>query len=246
MLPSQGLKWKPRHIEINGPRFAFSISRIILPLIIGNFLVVSQPWSSMKSTLLWDVASAVSSVLIGKGVRTIQAGCTTGSLGSNPMGSFNYNPVDDRYYISNLDEPMDEFIAEALEGVKINNIVHLVLESMRGDSYPFQENSRLAEHIKSFPPLPGAREVSTANVSPFIASLAEHSLEWSTVWAVVPFTHKAMLGRIPPHFLSHSRLLRPSRSPRRLFRRMGIPSQNLPNLSPPSLPQHQHGNPLRR
>lgn len=154
----------------------------------------------MKSTLLWDVASAVSSVLIGKGVRTIQTNHVTTSLGSNPMGSSNYNPADDRYYIFNLEEPVEEFIAEALDGVKFTNIVHLVLESMRWDSYPFQENSRLAEHIKSFPPLPDARNVSTANVSPFIASLEDRILEWSTVWAVVPFTHKAMLGCISKSF----------------------------------------------
>ena len=119
-----------------------------------------------------------------------------GGLGTNPLGNLNYNPGDDPYYISNLDSPIDDFIADALEGVEFTNIVHIVLESMRADSYPFKEESQLMTYIKNnFEFREKGKSVTTSNVTPFIASLAKHTISWETMWSTIPFTHKAMLGR---------------------------------------------------
>ena len=108
-----------------------------------------------------------------------------------------YNPANDPYYISNLATPVDAFIAEALEGVTFTNIVHIVLESMRSDSYPFNEFGPLANYVnENYGDEPHRQPITTSNVTPFIASLAEHTISWETVWATIAYTHKAMLGRI--------------------------------------------------
>jgi hypothetical protein len=116
--------------------------------------------------------------------------------GSNPLGNHNYDPKHDPYYISNLDQPIDAFIASALEGTRFTNVFHIVLESMREDSFPYDESGLLHQHIqKNLEPAKDGVPLTTKNITPFIASLAEHTLSWHTVWASVPYTHKAMLGR---------------------------------------------------
>jgi len=170
--------------------------RLLFLLVVGS-LFLPQPWREMASTLLFDTVSSVSSVLIIKHLRNMAGDSVNGSdFGANPLGNLNYNPSNDPYYISNLDSPIHEFVAEALGESEFTNVVHIVLESMRADSYPFNEDGRLAKYIEaSFPKPTGAKPITTSTVSPFITSLAEHTISWESMWAVVPFTHKAMLGR---------------------------------------------------
>jgi hypothetical protein len=166
-------------------------------LLFGSLLLPGQPWKHMRTTLLFDAVSTISSVFVTKTLRDMQNDCTVAGLGADPLGNLNYNPGDDPYYISNLDSPIDEFIEDALEGLQFTNIVHIVLESMRADSYPFKEESLLMTFAKdTYGPRSDAKPATTSNVSPFIASLAEHTISWETVWSTIPFTHKAMLGRI--------------------------------------------------
>jgi len=168
--------------------------RFILFLVCGSLLLSGQPWSRMKSTLLYDFFSATSAAIIKRSLRDTRD-CTA-TLGFNPLGSMNYNPAEDPYYISNLDSPVDEFFVNALEGTKFTNIVHIVLESMRADSYPFQEESLLVDFMKeNYQSIPDGAAITTSNVSPFIESLAEHTISWETVFATISFTHKAMIGR---------------------------------------------------
>lgn len=78
----------------------------------------------------------------------------------------------------------------ALEGTKFTNIVHIVLESMRADSYPFQEDSSLvAFTMKNYEFISSGTAVTTSNVSPFIESIAEHTISWEIVFATVSFTY---------------------------------------------------------
>jgi len=170
--------------------------RLLLLLVIGN-LFLPQPWRQMASTLLFDTVISISSVLIIKHLRNLAGDSVKGSdFGDNPLGNLNYNPSNDPFYISNLDSPIHEFVAEALGGLEFTNVVHIVLESMRADSYPFKEDGHLATYIeRSFDKPTGAKPITASNVSPFITSLAEQTISWETMWATVPFTHKAMLGR---------------------------------------------------
>jgi hypothetical protein len=169
----------------------------ILFLLIGAMFLPRQPWKHMTATLLYDVVGTISSAIITKSLRDMRGDCNVAALGSNPLGNLNYNPAEDPYYISNLDSPMDPFIAKVLEGTQFTNIVHIVLESMRADSYPWNENGDLMKHIKdNFEFVEGGPAVTTSNITPFIDSVAQHTLQWETVWATIPFTHKAMLGRI--------------------------------------------------
>jgi hypothetical protein len=116
-------------------------------------------------------------------------------FGSNPLGDLNYNPANDPYYITNMDEPIDEFIASALEGVQFTNVFHIILESMREDSFPYDENGLLHQHIQeNMEPAENGVPVTTENITPFIASLAENTISWHTVWSTIPYTHKAMMG----------------------------------------------------
>jgi hypothetical protein len=169
----------------------------VLVLLVGSMFLPQQPWKHMTATLLYDVVGTISSAIITKSLRDMRGECNASTVGSNPFGSLNYNPADDPYYISNLDSALDPFIAQALEGTQFTNIVHIVLESMRADSYPWNENGDLMKHIKeNFAVVDGGPAVTTSNITPFIESVAQHTLQWETVWATIPFTHKAMLGRI--------------------------------------------------
>lgn len=172
---------------------------VILFLLFGAMLLPSQPWQHMTATLLYDVVGTVSSAIITKSLRDMRGQCSKSTVGGNPFGGTNYNPVEDPYYVSNLDSPMDPFIAKALEGTQFTNIVHIVLESMRDDSYPWNEDGLLAHHIDThFSKVEGGTAMTTENITPFIESLAQHTISWETVWATIPFTHKAMLGRKIP------------------------------------------------
>lgn len=191
---------RPLRRFLNAP-----VVRFTAFLLLGSFFLPVDPWRNMTTAPLYDLFIVISSgvtVVVPASIPDLPLqevkleSAHTHPQGSNPLGNFNYNRLDDPYYISNLDSPVDGFVAKALEGTHFTNIVHIVLESMRADSYPFKEDSLLATYIRdNFEPAPNGKAVTTANVSPFIASLAEHSISWETVWSSVPFTHKAMLGR---------------------------------------------------
>ena len=175
-------------------------TRTLLFILIGTSLLVrSQPWRQMTSTLLVDIVFGVLKGLLPKINLWSQASGSDLGIGfgtSNILGHLNYNPASDPYYITNLDAPIDEFFTDALEGIQFTNVVQLVLESMRADSFPFKERSLFMDYIRENFPLPvNGTPITTSNVTPFIASLAEHTISWETMWTVVPFTHKALLGR---------------------------------------------------
>ena len=175
------------------------LSKPLVPLCIvsiGTLFLPAQPWRHLTATMVYDVIGAISTVIISQHLKDSTTGCPTVTVGSNPFGNLNYDPADDPYYISNLDQPIDAFIASALKGTEFTNIVHIILESMREDSFPYDENGLLHQHIqKNLEPAEDGIPVTTENITPFIASLAENTLSWHTVWATVPYTHKAMLGR---------------------------------------------------
>lgn len=190
-IPDNILRTRLRKL-LNKPFVPFTIF-----LLVGGVFLPAQPWKRMTSTLLLDVVGGILSVIVPKAVGRLHTPSTS-TLGSSPLGALMYNPADDPYYISNLESPVDPFIAEALDGVQFTNIVHIVLESVRADCYPFQEQSAFADYIKqTFPAAVNGTPITTSNVTPFIASLAEHTISWETMWSIVPFTHKALLGRNP-------------------------------------------------
>ncbi len=189
------------------------IRRFIPFLPLSLYLVLSwgfmprSPWRDLTSTLAYDVTVAVSSVFLHQIFRSSATFCSgeTNStrIGTHPLGTLRYNPASDPYYITNLDQPLDPFIASALQGVKFTNIVHIVLESMREDSFPYDENGLLHQHIlKNEKPVKGGTPVTGDNLTPFIKSLAENTLSWHTMWSTIPYTHKAMLGCTFLHVLS--------------------------------------------
>jgi len=66
---------------------------------------------------------------------------------------------------------------------------------MREDSYPYQEDGLLNQHIvNNMQLVKGGTPVNPETVTPFIISLAENTLSWHTTWATIPYTHKTMLG----------------------------------------------------
>lgn len=165
-------------------------------LSIGTIFLPARPWRHLTSTLIYDVVSSISTVIITQLLRDTTSISANTKGRTNSFGNLNYDPADDPYYISNLDQPIDTFIASALEDAKFTNIVHIVLESMREDSFPYDENGLLHQHIQeNLEPAEDGVPVTTKNVTPFIASLAENTISWHTVWATVPYTHKAVLGR---------------------------------------------------
>jgi hypothetical protein len=190
---------------------------LILFLPLGSVFLPQEPWKHMTATLLYDVVATISATITTKGLRDTKGGERNTNRGSNPLGNFNYNPLEDPYYISNLDASVDPFIAAALEETQFTNIIHIVLESMRADSFPWQENGDLAKYIKdNYEQIPNGSDITTSQITPFIQSLAPNTISWETVWATIPFTHKAMLGRIDFVHISDGRLLRPVGSAHRL------------------------------
>src|SRR5947207_3342503 len=157
-----------RLIEVKTEKLGRPSSRRYIPLfilLIGT-IFLQQPWKHLTSTLLYDVVSSVSTAIV---TSNLQRECSNTGVGRNPLRSFNYNPSDDPYYISNLDSPIDPFIESALEGTEFKNIVHIVLESMRGDSYPWNEKGILHKHIhRNFRLVEGGTPITTSNITPFI------------------------------------------------------------------------------
>ena len=177
-------------------RVSTNLPVLLSVLSIGTIFLPARPWRHLTSTLIYDVVSSISTVIITQLLRDTTSISANTKGRTNSFGNLNYDPADDPYYISNLDQPIDTFIASALEDAKFTNIVHIVLESMREDSFPYDENGLLHQHIqKNLEPAEDGVPVTTKNVTPFIASLAENTISWHTVWATVPYTHKAILGR---------------------------------------------------
>src|SRR2546421_6749768 len=171
-------------------------------LVFGAMFLPHQPWRHLTSTLLYDVVGTISSVILNRSIQD-STNCSIPSnttvLGTHPLGHSFYNPADDPYYISNLDLSVDAFIAQALKDTQFTNVVHIVLESMRADCYPFQETGLLNKHIQTKLVPPDTQPpITTQTITPFISSLAENLISWDTVWATIPFTHKSMLGCNPP------------------------------------------------
>jgi hypothetical protein len=179
-------------------RYAAPFTLFTMALLIGSMFLPRHPWRHLTSTLLYDVVGTVSSIVLAKNIQNLY-GSDRGQatvIGANPLWDMNYNPADDPLYISNLDLPIDPFITSALEGTKFNNIVHIVLESMRSDSFPYQEDGHLDRYIKQNLELAdGGTPITTETITPFISSLARNILSWDTMWSTIPYTHKAMLGR---------------------------------------------------
>ena len=172
------------------PRVSLSI------LLIGTIFLPARPWRHLTATMIYDVIAATSTVIVSQHFRDATRLCPTMTTGINPLGNLNYDPTKDPYYISNLDQPIDEFIASALEGTHFTNIFHIILESMREDSFPYDEDGLLHQHVRqNLEPAENGFPVTTENITPFIASLAENTISWHTLWATIPYTHKAMLGR---------------------------------------------------
>ena len=177
---------------------------IAFTLTVGALFLPRQPWKHMTSTLLYDIVSGISSVLVDKSMRNLynkQCRESTTYAQQSPFGTLSYNPTTDPYYITNLDQEIDPFVASALEGATFTNVVQIILESVRGDSYPFQEDGLLHEFIKSqIQPAVNATPITTQNITPFIQGLAQNTLVWDNVWSLCVLTHKAMMGCISAQF----------------------------------------------
>ena len=181
-------KWLPREKR----RFyiaAYHLNMITAILVVGAILFLfKNPWRTMRSTLLFDTLSIF---------NFRKAYVPSQSVPAAGISSPRYSPSKDPYYVSNLDEPVDPFIASALEGTEFKNIVHIMLESMRSDSFPWDEKGLLHQHLQEFmepPQIP----LTVENITPFIESIASHTLRWDTMWSTIPYTLKAMLGRTFP------------------------------------------------
>jgi hypothetical protein len=188
-------------IQTTPHRFPAPFTLFTMVLLVGALFLPRHPWRHLTSTLVFDVVSTISSIIITKNLQTIYGAhipypTQANVIGANPLWDMNYNPADDPLHVSNLDLPIDRFIASALEDTKFNNIVHIVLESMRSDSFPYQEDGLLHQYIKqALEPTDGGTPITTETITPFISSLATNILSWDTMWATIPYTHKAMLGR---------------------------------------------------
>ena len=184
------------------PPFRAALSKpkvqVTLFLLLATFFLPPHPWRHMTATLGYNISVAsfrvIGSHAFGRHDRHAVQSCN--SEGSPPVpfnfGKSNYDPSTDPHYISNLDQSIDEYIARALESTDFTNIVHIILESMREDSFPYNQEGLLNKYIhESVQP---QHAITTETITPFIQSLAEHTLSWHTMWTSVPFTHKAMLG----------------------------------------------------
>ena len=166
-----------------------SLTQFATVLFLASFCLPANPWRHMTSTVLYDAAIALAS-------NPSQTPTASSRIenGTNPIGILNYNPSNDPYFVSNLDQPIDPFLASALKGAYFQNIVHIVLESMRPDSFPYQEGGLLDKHIKKFyiPVSP----INKHTVTPFMESIATNLIVWDTMFSTIPYTLKAMLARI--------------------------------------------------
>ena len=174
---------------------AAPLIRILFVLLIITLLLPANPWRHLSTTLVYEVVEALSTIVVAKAFYGSACSNSESILGGNPLGNLRYNPANDPYYISNLHQPIDDFIASALEDTQFTNIVHIVLESMREDSYPYQEDGLLNQHVvNNMQLVNGGTPVNAQTITPFISSLAENTLSWHTMWATIPYTHKTMLG----------------------------------------------------
>jgi hypothetical protein len=183
------------------PRKSRSVIKITIALCIGTIFLPRQPWRHLTSTLLWDISTSLINVQI-----PTSAAVPRNINGTTAPKSPGYTPSQDPYYISNLGQPLDPFIASALESTEFKHIFHIVLESMRSDSFPYQEDGLLDQHIrKHFTPV---SPITPETITPFIASLADRTLRWDTMYASIPYTLKSKLGCTIPVSPSNYRSLR--------------------------------------
>jgi hypothetical protein len=176
--------WKRSRKTHSSRHLASTILNLVaVILLLGAKCLPKQPWRPMTSTLLFDTLSMAN-------LKTIRIPShePEESLG------LSYDPENDPYYVTNLNEPIDPFVTSALEGTKFNNIVHIILESMRSDSFPWQVEGILDQHIKEYMD-PPETPVNSHTITPFITSLSENIISWDTMWSTIPYTLKAMLGR---------------------------------------------------
>ena len=83
---------------------------LLLFLLCTTLFLPASPWRHLTSTLGYDVVHALSSVMLSK-LFSGSRGCSAAAVGgSNPLGNLKYNPADDPYYVSNLEQPIDDFI----------------------------------------------------------------------------------------------------------------------------------------
>lgn len=229
----------------DNPRLRANPANLIaFTLTVGAIFLPRQPWKHMTSTLLYDIVSGISSVLVDKSMRNFHGNqCGEGTnptdAQQSPFGTLSYNPATDPYYITNLNQEIDPFIAEALDGAKFTNVVQIILESVRGDSYPFQEDGLLHRFIKkNIQPAVNATPITTENITPFIQSLAENTIVWDDVWSMCVLTHKAMMGctSLSSIFLTFSSLWSNSVTTRfrRRSRRQRTILSNLPGTNIPA------------
>jgi hypothetical protein len=161
-------------------------------LTFGALFIPQEPWKHMTSTLLLDVTLGLSTIAMKGKQCSVE---TEPSLQVHFGTNLGYSPHEDPFYITNLNDQIDPFIASALEGTKFTNVVELVLESVRGDCYPYKEDGPLHQFIKeTVQPAANATPLTTKNITPFIDSLSSHTLVWDGAWSLCPLTNKAMMG----------------------------------------------------
>ena len=182
--------------------FTIPFVATLLFLLIVTVCLPANPWRHLTSTLSYDVITATTKIMMAKfllrDIHATQGSSENFKFGDHPLGSLTYNPNDDPYYVTNLDQLPDPFFTKAFGDAKFTNIVHIVLESMREDSYPYQEDGLLHQYIMdNMVPVEGGTPVNRQTVTPFIDSLSEHMISWHTMWATIPYTHKTMLGCMP-------------------------------------------------
>lgn len=175
-------------LELNRKPTSLPLTQLATVLFLASFCLPANPWKHMTSTVLYDAASSLAS-----NPSRMPIGGTRIENGTNPLGILNYNPSNDPYYVSNLDQPLDPFIEDALEDTYFQNIVHIVLESMRTDSFPYQEGGLLDEHIKKF--YEPVSPINTNTITPFMDSIAHNLIVWDTMFSTIPYTLKALLSR---------------------------------------------------
>jgi len=173
---------------------------IAIFLSFGALLLPREPWKHMTSPLLFDVTMGLSSIImIGRNCGGIDS--STGSTHASHFGTgLAYDPKEDPYYVTNLDLEIEPFIKTALKDVKFTHVVEIVLESVRGDCYPFKEDGLFHQFIKeNVKPAVNGTPITAKTVTPFIDSLSKQSLLWDQVWSLCPLTNKAMMGcTFPP------------------------------------------------
>ena len=175
-------------LEIDRKPPPLPLIQLATVLLLASFCLPANPWRHMTSTVLYDAATSLANNPSPMPIVSSKI-----ENGTNPFGILNYNPSNDPYYVSNLDQPLDPFIEYALEDTYFQNIVHIILESMRPDSFPYQEGGLLDEHIKKF--YEPVSPINKNTITPFMESIAHNLIVWDTMFSTIPYTLKALLGR---------------------------------------------------